>query len=137
MDTGARVRMEERNACRGEPVLRAGQRDDVMLPLQRDDCRVRKLRQAQRIIPTRRRRAAQLTTTAACALFASCVPTAMAQETCISLTGSTACPAFNASSISTNSNLSGLFPFLSDVTDTESFDTEIQNYVAGNYAQTK
>jgi hypothetical protein len=30
-----------------------------------------------------------------------------------------------------------LFPFLSDVTDTASFDTGIQNYVSGNYAQTK
>ena len=61
----------------------------------------------------------------------------MAQESCISLTGSTACSAFNASSISTNSNLTGLFPFLADVTDTDSFDSEIQNYVSGNYAQTK
>jgi hypothetical protein len=61
----------------------------------------------------------------------------MAQERCISLTGSRACPAFNASSISTNSDLAGLFPFLSDVTDTESFDSEIQNYVSGRYAETK
>jgi hypothetical protein len=30
-----------------------------------------------------------------------------------------------------------LFPFLADVTDTNSFDSEIQNYVSGNYAQTK
>jgi len=137
MDIGARVRTEEQhNACGGAPDLRAGQGDDVMFSTQRDECRVRKRRRSQRIIPIRRR-AALLTTTVACALLASRVPTAMAQESCISLTGSTACPAFNASSISTNSNLTGLFPFLSDVTDTDSFDTGIQNYVSGNYAQIK
>ena len=138
MDTGARVRTEEQhNADRGPPELRsAAQVDDVLFPTQRDECRVRKRRRSQRVTPLRRR-AAQFTTTAACALLASRVPSTMAQESCISLTGSTACPAFNASSISTNSNLTGLFPFLADVTDTNSFDSEIQNYVSGNYAQTK
>lgn len=137
MDIGARVRMEEaHNACSGQANLRAGHGDDLLSFPQRDECRVRKRRRTQRILPTRRR-AAQLTTSAACALLASRVPFAMAQESCISLTGSTACPAFNASSISTNSNLAGLFPFLSDVTDTDSFDTEIQNYVSGNYARSK
>ena len=137
MDIGARVRTEEQhNACGRTPGLRAEQGDHVLFSVQRDECRVRKRRRSQRIIPVRQR-AAQLTTTVACALLASCVPTAMAQESCISLTGSTACPAFNASSISTNSNLTGLFPFLADVTDTDSFDTEIQNYVSGNYAQLK
>jgi hypothetical protein len=140
MDIGARVRTEEQhNACRRTlrtPGLRAEQGDDVLFSVQRDECRIRKRRRSKRIIPVRQR-AAQLTTTVACALLASRVPTAMAQESCISLTGSTACPAFNASSISTNSNLTGLFPFLVDVTDTDSFDTEIQNYVSGNYAQLK
>jgi hypothetical protein len=98
--------------------------------------RVRRRRGPQQTRHTRRRET-QLITTAACALFATCLPTAMAQERCISLTGSRACPAFNASSISTNSDLAGLFPFLSDVTDTESFDSEIQNYVSGRYAETK
>jgi hypothetical protein len=98
--------------------------------------RVRRRRSPQQTRHTRRRET-QLITTAACALLATCLPTAMAQESCISLTGSTACPAFNASSISTNSDLTGLFPFLSDVTDTESFDSEIQNYVSGRYAETK
>ncbi len=138
MDTGARVRTEEqRNACGGASESRAAQGDDVLFStIQRDECRARKRRRSQRIMPLRRR-AAHFTTTAACALLASRVPSAMAQESCISLTGSTACPAFNASSISTNSNLTGLFPFLADVTDTNSFDSEIQNYVSGNYAQTK
>ena len=139
MDTGARVRTEEQhNAARGASDSRTAQgEDDVLFPsIQRDECRARKRRRSQRIMPLRRR-AAHFTTTAACALLASRVPSAMAQESCISLTGSTACPAFNASSISTNSNLTGLFPFLADVTDTDSFDSEIQNYVSGNYAQTK
>jgi hypothetical protein len=140
MDTGARVRTEEQhNAARGASDSRTAQGgDDVMSSnIQRDECRVRKPRRSQRTTVPLRRRAAQFTTTAACALLASRVPSAMAQESCISLTGSTACPAFNASSISTNSNLTGLFPFLADVTDTDSFDSEIQNYVSGNYAQTK
>ena len=137
MEVGARVRTEEQhNACRGTSDLRAEQGDDVQSSSQRDECRTRQGRRSQRIIPIRRR-TARLITTAACALLASRVPTAMAQESCISLTGSTACPAFNASSISTNSNLTGLFPFLADVTDTDSFDTGIQNYISGNYAQTK
>jgi hypothetical protein len=139
MDIGAHVRMvaeEEHNACSGKADLGGGQGDDVQCFLQRDECRVRKRRKTQRVLSTRRR-AAQLTTSAACALLASRVPIAMAQESCISLTGSTACPAFNASSISTNSNLTGLFPFLSDVTDLDSFDTEIQSYVSGDYARTK
>ena len=138
MDTGARVRTEEQhNAARGASELRAAQGDDVLFStIQRDECRVRKRRRSGRMIPLRRR-ASHFTTTAACALLASRVPFAMAQESCISLTGSTACPAFNASSISTNSNLTGLFPFLADVTDTDSFDSEIQSYVSGNYAQTK
>jgi hypothetical protein len=139
MDIGAHVRVvgeEEHNACSGEADLGGGQGDDVQCFPQRDECRVRKRRKTQRVISTRRR-AAQLTTSAACALLASRVPITMAQESCISLTGSTACPAFNASSISTNSNLTGLFPFLSDVTDLDSFDTEIQSYVSGDYARTK
>ena len=137
MDIGAGVRTEEQqNARRGASDSRTAQGDNVLFSTQsqRDECRVRKRRRSQRTIPPRRR-AAQFTTTAACALLASCVPSAMAQESCISLTGSTACSAFNASSISTNSNLTGLFPFLADVTDIDSFDTEIQNYVSGNFAQ--
>lgn len=142
MEGSALVRTTaEQHARRGEGYIACaqlrggGQGDDVLSP-QQDECRVRKRRKVQRTTPTRRR-AAQLTTTAACALLASRVPIAMAQESCISLTGSSACPAFNASSISTNSNLTGLFPFLSDVTDLESFDSEIQSYVSGDFAQTK
>lgn len=73
--------------------------------------------------------------TALCALLASSIHTTMAQNGCISLSGSTACPAFSAASISTNSDLVGLFPFLSNVSDTSSFDTGIANYIAGSFTQ--
>ncbi|TKA33589.1 hypothetical protein B0A50_00425 [Salinomyces thailandicus] len=67
-------------------------------------------------------------------LLASSIPTAIAQN-CISLAGSTQCGAFNASAISTNSNLTGLFPFLSDVTDTASFDSQLQTYISSDFTQ--
>ncbi|KAK0363378.1 hypothetical protein LTR02_012270 [Friedmanniomyces endolithicus] len=56
-------------------------------------------------------------------------------QTCVSLADSTACPAFNASSISTDSALVGLFSFLSSVTDTASFDSGIQTYIANGFTQ--
>ncbi|KAK3116207.1 hypothetical protein LTR53_003644 [Teratosphaeriaceae sp. CCFEE 6253] len=55
-------------------------------------------------------------------------------QSCISLADSTTCPAFNASSVSTDSNLVGLFPFLSSVTDAASFDSGIQTYIANGFA---
>ncbi|GAB7361679.1 hypothetical protein MBLNU230_g1728t2 [Neophaeotheca triangularis] len=61
---------------------------------------------------------------------------ATAQE-CISLAESSACPAFNASSISTDSDLVGLFPFLSDVTDVSSFDSQLRDYIAGDFVETR
>ena len=70
------------------------------------------------------------------ALLASTLPGTMAQS-CISLEGSDLCPAFNASSISTNSNLTGLFPFLSDVTDTASFDSGLEEYISNGFTQTR
>jgi hypothetical protein len=138
MDVGAHGRATaEHNGEIACARLRGAHRDVTSSPQPDDHTpRVRRRRSPQQTRHTRRRET-QLITTAACALLATCLPTAMAQESCISLTGSTACPAFNASSISTNSDLTGLFPFLSDVTDTESFDSEIQNYVSGRYAETK
>lgn len=70
------------------------------------------------------------------ALLASTLPSTMAQS-CIPLEGSDLCPAFNASSISTNSNLTGLFPFLSDVTDTASFDSGLEQYISNGFTQTR
>lgn len=73
--------------------------------------------------------------TAICALLAGSIHTTMAQNGCISLAGSTACPAFSAASISTSSDLVGLFPFLSNVSDTSSFDTGIADFIAGPFTQ--
>ena len=86
-----------------------------------------------------------------CAGVAALLPVAAAQS-CISLAASTQCPAFNASSISTDTTLTGLLyvksvdemsvnqltiysPFLSSVTDTSSFDTGIQQYIADGFTQ--
>ncbi|KAL3419752.1 chloride channel protein [Phlyctema vagabunda] len=63
-------------------------------------------------------------------------PGAMAQS-CISLSGSSACPAFSKSSISTDSSLVGLFPFLAFVSDTTTFDQQLTSYVNTAYVQTK
>ncbi|KAK5274852.1 hypothetical protein LTR96_001453 [Exophiala xenobiotica] len=63
-------------------------------------------------------------------------PAALAQS-CISLAGSKTCSAFNASSISTNTNLTGLYPFLAYVTSTAEFDTQLNQYVSQQYVQTK
>ncbi|KAF2189810.1 hypothetical protein K469DRAFT_723705 [Zopfia rhizophila CBS 207.26] len=60
----------------------------------------------------------------------------MAQN-CISLQGSTACPAFSNSSISTGSALTGLFPFLAFVSDIQTFDDRLRQYVSTDYAKQK
>ncbi|KAI0022653.1 hypothetical protein F4780DRAFT_769585 [Xylariomycetidae sp. FL0641] len=68
--------------------------------------------------------------------IAALTPSAMAQDgSCISLSGSTACPAFQAASISTSSSVSGIYPFLQYVTDTASFDKQLKQYVDGGYVQ--
>ncbi|KAF2145587.1 uncharacterized protein K452DRAFT_295193 [Aplosporella prunicola CBS 121167] len=56
-------------------------------------------------------------------------------QSCVSLATSTQCSAFNASSISTDSTLTGLFPFLADVSDTASFDQHLEDYVSGSFVQ--
>ncbi|CAK3930684.1 related to SH3 domain [Lecanosticta acicola] len=58
-------------------------------------------------------------------------------QSCISLANSASCPAFNASSISTDSSLTALFPFLSSVGDVASFDSGIRDYIAQNFTQSR
>ena len=90
---------------------------------------------AKHIISHRRRRTARVGAPAAVyALLASSTPFAMAQN-CISLATSTQCPAFSAASISTDSALVGIFPFLSSVTDTASFDSGLKAYINNGFAQ--
>ncbi|KAF1840771.1 uncharacterized protein K460DRAFT_380562 [Cucurbitaria berberidis CBS 394.84] len=66
-------------------------------------------------------------------ILAASLPVAMAQQNCISLQGSTACPAFSTASISTN--LTGDFSFLSFVSDVKSFDDKLRNYIATSYSE--
>lgn len=84
--------------------------------------------------PSKRRRRRLPYRIAALAVVASSIPTAVAQS-CISLRDSTECPAFNASSISTDRNLVGLFPFLSSVTDIATFDSNLRFYIANGFTQ--
>lgn len=81
-----------------------------------------------------RRIAAIPTSTAICALLAGSIPMAMAQS-CISLADSTACQAFGDASISTDSSVAALFPFLNSVGDVSSFDSGIASYIAGDFTQ--
>lgn len=112
----------------GEAVLRAKRSEGVEVDGQ----------EASRSRPARHHRQRPVTrlktSTTICALLAGSLHTAMAQNECISLGDSAACPAFNAASISTNNNLTGLFPFLSSVTDVASFDSELQSYIDGAFA---
>jgi hypothetical protein len=64
------------------------------------------------------------------------VPGVMAQS-CISLSGSTQCPAFSSASISTDSSLIGFFPFLQYVSSIETFDQQLSAYVSTAYVQEK
>ncbi|KAH8731050.1 hypothetical protein GQ44DRAFT_371997 [Phaeosphaeriaceae sp. PMI808] len=66
-------------------------------------------------------------------LIAAYLPMSIAQQNCISLRGSTACPAFSAASI--NANLTGDFSFLSFVSDVQTFDNRLRNYIATTYSQ--
>ncbi|KAI1503899.1 hypothetical protein F5X99DRAFT_416925 [Biscogniauxia marginata] len=68
----------------------------------------------------------------------SVTPVAMAQDgSCVSLSGSTTCPSFQAASVSTSSSVSGIYQFLQYVSDTKSFDEQLRQYVQGSYHQQK
>ncbi|KAK8051587.1 hypothetical protein PG993_002972 [Apiospora rasikravindrae] len=60
---------------------------------------------------------------------------ATSQNGCVSLAGSKTCPAFSSASVSTGSYLIGLYPFLRDVTDTASFDEQLNSYVRTSYVE--
>ncbi|KAK6497694.1 hypothetical protein TWF481_012098 [Arthrobotrys musiformis] len=63
------------------------------------------------------------------------VSAATTSAACISLSGSRLCPAFNGSSVSTDS--AGNFPFLAFVSNTQDFDTKFATYITDQYVQTK
>ncbi|KAF1956192.1 hypothetical protein CC80DRAFT_516442 [Byssothecium circinans] len=56
-------------------------------------------------------------------------------QSCVSLQGSTTCPSFRNASISTG--LSGDFSFLSFVSDVQSFDNRLRDYIGTAYVKTK
>ncbi|KAJ3560199.1 hypothetical protein NPX13_g9384 [Xylaria arbuscula] len=60
---------------------------------------------------------------------------AMAQDqpACIQLTGSTTCPAFSSSYVSTNKNVTNLFSFLTVVNDVDTFDSQLNQYITGEW----
>lgn len=61
------------------------------------------------------------------------VPTAKAA--CISLQGSTVCPAFQNASISTDGFVAGRYTFLQFVSNREQFDQQLKTYVRTTYVQ--
>ncbi|RYP81732.1 hypothetical protein DL769_001882 [Monosporascus sp. CRB-8-3] len=67
----------------------------------------------------------------------STAPVTIAQTDCISLSGSTTCPAFSSASISPSGRASAFYPFLQFVSDTASFDEQVEQYVRTSYVQLK
>lgn len=60
-----------------------------------------------------------------------------AQSECISLEGSELCPAFESASITTSGFVADAFPFLSFVSDLESFDEQLRSYTRTSHVQEK
>ncbi|KAI1148710.1 hypothetical protein F4825DRAFT_464672 [Nemania diffusa] len=69
------------------------------------------------------------------AMVASASLTLADQPACIPLTGSTTCPAFSSASVSTNKTVTDLFNFLTVVTDVDTFDSQLKQYVVGAWRQ--
>ncbi|RYP00245.1 hypothetical protein DL764_006581 [Monosporascus ibericus] len=67
----------------------------------------------------------------------STAPVTIAQSDCISLSSSTTCPAFSSASISPSGRASAFYPFLQFVSDTASFDEQLEQYVRTSYVQLK
>ncbi|KAI5842936.1 hypothetical protein DFP73DRAFT_88776 [Morchella snyderi] len=94
-------------------------------------------------MPSSRHKTRRLTLSGAALVVLSTVflPLAAAQTSssgnCISLSGSRTCPAYNESSISTSSSLTGEYPFLAYVSSTEQFDTQFEQYIKQDYAKNK
>ncbi|TLS30435.1 hypothetical protein PpBr36_02928 [Pyricularia pennisetigena] len=67
--------------------------------------------------------------------FLSSAPVSMAA--CISMQGSTACPAFQSASVSNDDFIVGLFSFMRFVSNTQNFDDRLKEYVRTSYVQEK
>ncbi|KAK1998493.1 SH3 domain-containing protein [Colletotrichum falcatum] len=77
--------------------------------------------------------------TAKAALFSMLSTSALvsAQSGCVSLQGSTTCPAFQSASVSTTGFVAGIFPFLQFVSNTETFDKQMLSYIDTTYVREK
>ncbi|KAK1988679.1 SH3 domain-containing protein [Colletotrichum cereale] len=60
-----------------------------------------------------------------------------AQSSCVSLQGSTTCPAFQSASISTTGFVAGIFPFLQFVSNRDTFDKQMLSYIDTTYVREK
>ncbi|KAM0328087.1 hypothetical protein ACHAQA_005490 [Verticillium albo-atrum] len=60
-----------------------------------------------------------------------------AQGQCVSLEGSTTCPAFQSASVSTTGFVADIFPFLPFVSNRETFDQQMLAYIRTTYVQQK
>lgn len=56
---------------------------------------------------------------------------------CISLEGSSLCPAFQSASVSTTGATAQFFPFMRFVNSRETFDTQLTTYIATDYVRNK
>ncbi|KAH7085999.1 hypothetical protein BKA63DRAFT_529511 [Paraphoma chrysanthemicola] len=108
--------------------MRQCQRSDRVCDHQQRDCGC-----SERTSPRQKQPPAMTKAAVFVSVLAASLPVSMAQATCISLRGSTACPAFSAASISTN--LTGDFSFLAFVNNVQSFDDRLRNYIATTYSQ--
>ncbi|KAI8629566.1 hypothetical protein F5Y19DRAFT_464655 [Xylariaceae sp. FL1651] len=57
------------------------------------------------------------------------------QPNCIPLSDTTVCPAFKSASVSTNKNVTDLFPFLTVVSDIATFDSQLTQYIENGWRQ--
>ncbi|GAP86388.1 putative SH3 domain-containing protein [Rosellinia necatrix] len=57
------------------------------------------------------------------------------QPACIQLTDSTTCSAFSSAFVSTNKNVTDLFSFLTVVNDVKTFDSQLNQYISGEWRQ--
>ncbi|KAI1127384.1 hypothetical protein F5Y10DRAFT_278178 [Nemania abortiva] len=69
------------------------------------------------------------------AMIASAPLTVAEQPACIQLTGSTTCPAFSSAYVSTSKTVTDLYSFLTVVTDVDTFDSQLSQYLTGTWRQ--
>lgn len=69
--------------------------------------------------------------------FLSTATAVSAQADCISLEGSSLCPAFQSASVATTGPTANFFPFMRFVNSRQTFDTQLATYIATDYVSSK